>query len=153
MHEDDFPWLWAAYRMGAFREAIEDGLTKEEFTERFLQLMEYLDDERVLHAPNDNAPTDEPVPVGLVVIHGKGKVIEPHVEWLPWATKRNKLETMLAFLREIGKTRKVFAFVSPDARPFYLQMCRYGVLTSGCKILDYFGKGKHVYFFYTRGPE
>lgn len=144
--------MWAAYRLGAFSRAIDRDLSKQEFTEVFLQLMGIWDHEWVLHAPNDQSPDGEIIPVGIMIGYGKDKIIEPHVEWFPWASDRNKLEGMLAFFSEVSKEYKLFAYILPENQNFFVRLCRYGVLTSGCKILDYFGKGEHVYFFYTRGP-
>jgi hypothetical protein len=74
----------------------------------------------------------------------------PRIEWLPWATGRQKLEGVVKlaqFLRH-----KVLAIaVVPDAEAaFWTHVCRYGVLAGGAKIVNYYGPGKTGRIYYTR---
>lgn len=152
IQERDFAYLWAAYRKGKFRDMIGDNLGRAEFAESIVTILELFNHEWILEAPNLNVPSDGMVPVGIVVANGDRRFIEPHVDWFPWATDRNKVEAALAFLSRVSTQYKVLAFVRPEDKEFYIQMCRYGQLTMGCKILDYYASGEDAYFFYTRGP-
>lgn len=153
INNGDLPWLWAAYRKGSFDDVLPKDLDREEFIAGLLEVLERFNHEWILDAPNDASSSEKPVPVGLIAAQGGGRIIEPHAVWFPWASDRNKLEAMLAFLSRVSTQYKIFAYIHPDNKPFYVQMCRYGQLTMGCKIHDYYDMGEDAYFFYTRGPK
>lgn len=57
---------------------------------------------------------DMPTPIGLVVVFSRFHLLEPHFTWFPWATARNKMESVAAFVHKIRKDHDI------DGRPFKL---------------------------------
>jgi len=150
--DSDMRWLWAAYQMGMWREKLSGHLSQDGFEEKFYEIAGKVAHDWILEAPGD----DGLQPVGLIlaqrVVTGKNvdrSVIEPFVEWFPWATPRNQIEATAAFLKYISKEFKIFVFAEEDATNFWLLFKRYGIVRQGCKVIDYFSRGKHAMFFYT----
>ncbi len=93
-------------------------------------------------------------PAGLVLAKdwAAGRGIEPHVDWFPWATPRNRFEGSAVFLREVGKQLKIVIYSDAESEAFWIRIMRYRMLRKGCRILNFFDKGKHSFMFYTVGP-
>jgi len=91
--EDDLKWL----RTGLKVSGIEK--TDDEFYEfvddQFQQYNKYL----TVEDQNGQFKSGEG-PVCLVGAKSNGWLYEPHVEWFPWATNRNKLVCTVAFLQK-----------------------------------------------------
>ncbi len=145
-------WLWAAYDMGMWREQLSGGLSQNAFEEKFLELAGGVSYDWILEAQG----SDGLRPVGLIlaqrVVTGKDVdrvVIEPFVEWFPWATPRNQIEATAAFLKYISKDLKIFVFAPEEATKFWTLFKRYGLVKQGCKVIDYFSRGEHAMLFYT----
>ena len=146
-------WLWAAYKMGMWREQLSGHLSQEAFEEKFLELAtDGVAYDWILEAPG----LDGLQPVGLIlaqrVVTGKNVdqvVIEPFVEWFPWATPRNQIEATAAFLKYISKDFKIFVFAPQDATKFWGLFKRHGLVRQACKMIDYFSRGEHAMLFYT----
>ena len=78
--------------------------------------------------------------------------MEPHIEWFPWATPRNRLEAALEFLdglRKQGKTALITTVVGGEAERFHNRICRYGVTRFVGKIKGYFN-GDDANLYQTR---
>ena len=138
--------------MGMWREELSGHLSQDGFMEKFLEIASKASYDWILEAPGD----DGLQPVGLIlarrVVTGESldqEIIEPFVEWFPWATNRNRLEATAVFLREIPKQFKVFVFAAEGAVSFWGRFVRYGMVRRGCKVVDYFSRGEHAMLFYT----
>ena len=70
---------------------------------------------------------NEMVPVGLIGAD-VDELTRAHVTWMPWASARNKMETMLRFLNVMRFTRTVLVESAPDSERFWRRMKDYGVL-------------------------
>ena len=145
-------WLWAAYEMGMWRETLSGHLSQNGFEERFYEIAGKAEYDWILEAQGD----DGLQPVGLIlgqrVVTGKNvdrRIIEPFVEWFPWATPRNQIEATAAFLKYISKELKIFVFASEDAIRFWNLFARLGMVRRGCKVIDYFSRGEHAMLYYT----
>lgn len=145
----DMAWLWAAYQMGGYKEILPTGLGDDAFTDTVLDLIEQMDMAWIIDAPNAKGMQ----PVGLVLgrFFSGGRALEPHVDWFPWATARNKLEGAAQFLRQVSRQYKIFLFIREEELPFYERVCKYRVMTRGCKINDHFAPGRWAMMFYTVG--
>lgn len=152
--DSDARWLWAAYQMGMWREKLPGHLSRVAFEKTFLELV--LTD-GVAYAWMIDAPGNDGLrPVGLIlaqrVVTGENvdqEVIEPFVEWFPWATPRNRMEATAAFLKYISGELKIFIFAAEDATKFWSHFLRRGLVRRGCKVIDYFSRGEHAMLFYT----
>jgi len=143
-------WLWAAYRMGVWRELIADDLNKNAFCERMIEIMAAINYDWIIEAKGDEGIR----PVGLILAYAfpDGRIITPHVYWFPWATGRNKMEGSAVYLKEIGKRFKIFLHVDMESVPFWKRMVQYHILRQGCKVTEHYANGDDSMFFYTVGP-
>jgi len=143
-------YLWAAYQMDFWRDSVPSGLTREAFAEMVMETLGAFDIEWILEARLPSGPR----PVGLVVgkfLNNGERVIEPHLEWFPWVTTRQKLETTAQFVREIGKKYKILVFARDTKLWDRLQ--RYRILKKASKIKAYFSSDEDAQLYYTAGPD
>lgn len=133
--DEHIAWLYAAHRKGAFRDIVgfEDDMSPEVFETKFLESVLNFDVAWILTAPNQKGPE---TPVGFMAAFVRGQVMEPHVDWFPWATSRNKLETMLHFFNTFRHQFWIMAFVEMKDRPFFDKLKDYGVLWRVGPIFD-----------------
>lgn len=129
---------------------MDDGLPPQAFRERMTEIIASTDHDWILEARGNTGPR----PVGLVLAAnmGRGRAIEPHVDWFPWATGRNKVEASAVFLRDVSRNWKVFVFADAENAAFWHRMVRYRILRRGCKVPDYYARGDDAWMFYTMGP-
>ena len=150
--DSDMRWLWAAYQMGMWRDELSGHLSQDAFEERFLELAAEATYDWIVEAPGDDGLQPVGIVLGQRVVTGKDvqfEVIEPFVEWFPWATNRNQLEATAVFLKEISKQVKIFVFAPEDAVSFWNRFVQSGLVRRGCKVIDYFSHGNHAMLFYT----
>ena len=138
-------WMWAAYQSGMWRDVMAGNLSPQGFEERALEFIGDYADEWIVEAQGDDGLR----PVCLFLAQPVGIGIEPAVQWFPWATRRNKLEAIAVFLKEISKQVKIFIFASDEKVEFWSSMVPYGLVRRGCKVVDYFARGKNAMMFYT----
>lgn len=143
-------WLWAAYRMGTWNTVLQEGLSQSEFKEVVIDILGQVEYDWVFDVKTDKGLR----PVGLVTAQQRfeGNAIEPHVDWFPWATARNRLECSIQFLRDIGREVKIFLYVEEKDEKFWNRVWQYKVLKKGCKIHDCYGTGRDAMMYYTPGP-
>ena len=145
-------WLWAAYKSGMWRDELSGHLSQDGFVEKFYELAGKAKYDWILEALGD----DGLQPVGLILGHKvftsddvDKEIIEPFVEWFPWATSRNQMEATAVFLKEISKQLKIFVFAEENATRFWNLFVRLGMVRRGCKVIDYFSRGEHAMLYYT----
>lgn len=150
LNDSDWRWLWAAYEMGLWRELIDSDLPIQAFRERMFEIVGAVPYDWIIEARGNEGLR----PVGLILAKdwASGRGIEPHIDWFPWATPRNKFEGIATFLREVGKRLKIIVYTDAASEEFYIRMTRYRILRKGCRILDYYARGEHSLMFYTSGP-
>lgn len=68
------------------------------------------------------------VPVGVIAENRKPTMIEPHVVWFPWASDRNKLETIMKFVNEMRREVLVVIFAEYKERRFWNLLSNYGII-------------------------
>lgn len=133
--------VYVAYRAGAFKE--EEGLTEQEFADRYVNDVLKWDEIYVLEALR---PDGHVRPVGLMVVGISDHRMIPHVQWFPWASKRNKIETVLKFLNEMRKKWGVLVVADPDSVNFFNHICKTGILRRiGTSEVWYKGKRTPLY--------
>lgn len=140
-------WFWAAYRMGTWNEIFPEGLQQDAFSEKVLELVASVDVDWLIEDSKLR-------PIGVVLGNFRfgGHGVEPHVEWFDWATPRAKLEAVAHFLRQVGKTYKIFLYITEKDLKFWERVWSYRLLKKGCKISDCYGVGDHATMYYTAGP-
>lgn len=79
-------------------------------------------------------------PAGIVLMHQPDKraavLWMADVLWFPWATPRNKLESIVNFMNIMRKDWLVMEFAVPDEAAFFDHVCRYGVMRRAGTIFD-----------------
>lgn len=146
----DWPYLYAAYLMDRWDDLLPPHLDKEQFQ---LTVMEHLGShhfEWIIECKTSNGLR----PVGLVYADFRfnGNGIEPHIHWFDWASPRNQLEGVLAFINDVGKHHKIFLYIPDDILGFFERVYKYKTLKKGCKISDCYGRGRHATMYYSPGP-
>lgn len=144
----DMKWLKAAKKFAG--EEIED--TFDEYMIRtFAQYQE------VMMLEDRNAKFSAGFgPVGIVAALTNGHLYQPHVEWFPWATARNKLRSAVMFFQKSRYRDLAIVRVHAldGAAPFYRRMKQYVPLYFAAKIPggDEFGRGDdHIFYMKCRG--
>lgn len=111
-----FVWMKENADQYQFAQAIE-GINKEE---------------ELLIAEDTNRHFKEKKgPVALVSMSNDGWKYEPHVQFMPWATKKNILRVSVAFLQYVRYSRKVgciLVFSLEGSTTIFDKCCEYGVL-------------------------
>jgi len=133
-----------------WRDMIDDELTQAAFVERMVEIISGAAYDWIIEARGNEGIR----PIGLVLANVMlaGRGIDPHVDWFPWATARNKFEGSAAFLREVHKQHKIFIFSDKESKPFWTRMCQYRILCKGCNVRDCYVRGETSTMYYTVGP-
>ena len=139
MNEDDWPFLIAAYKKGAFDDVLKmlqrtldlpeiEELTNEEFRALFTELFRTGEYAVLTAMASAFRKMDAQVPVGLVDLNSEGHRMVPRVMWFPWASPRNKIEATVKFLDDHRKDRLVLIYDNEKSHLFFVRMARYGLL-------------------------
>lgn len=138
-------FFWAAYEDGTFSDVLVRDLTPLAFQNAMAEMIGSIHYDWVVEL-------DRPIGLFLGNAMAAGRGAEVQVDWMPWATPRDKLEATAVFLREVPKQLKVFIFSSQEHDAFFARLSRYRLLRNGCKVLNYFGAGKDATMYYTVPP-
>jgi hypothetical protein len=150
--DDVRQWLYAAYRMGGFE--LPEGFSYEEFEVAFYEWSVTAHEVYMLEAPlqdSQSARNGAVLPVGLVKAEISDHRMEAHAIWFPWSTTRNKIEATLAFLDSMRTRYLVLVLAKKEARRFFEQVMRYGILKRVGWIDDWYEQGEAVMAYHTRG--
>ena len=91
-------------------------------------------------------------PVGLSFIsYDEGGRASPQLMWFPWASARNKVETLLKFIVELKKFSLVLAILPEDEVPLAWHLGKYGACRFVGRIRNYFGEGNPGTLFQSVG--
>ena len=145
-------YLYAAYRFGLWSEIFDADLPTAAFTEKALDLVGSVALDWVVEAQREDGAGVRPV--GLILAHllPDGRRIEPHIDWFPWATPRNKFEGIAAFIHDASRTYKLQIYIEADKTAFWDRLLKYRMLCKGCKIRDHYSRGEDAMFYYSVGP-
>lgn len=126
--------LWAAYKDRRFK-FLKENLSQEDFALEIERASEEIS--IFMIEDNNNAFDSKRGPVCLVVAPDDGWRIEPHIEFFPWATKRNVLRSSVTFLQWVQyKPIGVCVIKSLEESKTLFDHCRdYGVLFYAGKII------------------
>ena len=102
-YSKDVGILWAAYQAKSF--ALREGMTQEEFmveidaTMHGFQNIWIIDDDTKTYTSGRG-------PIGLVGANASGLIVEPRFMFFKWATCKNVLKAMVAFLSKVKGSLK-----------------------------------------------
>lgn len=148
----DMGILWAAYERGSFPDLPED-MEKTEFVNVMLDLAEHYDLGWMIE-DTTNAFAEGKAPIGVMMAKTDGWEIEPHYENFTWASARNKLRAVTAFLQMMRYDKTVGVIkvhsLTKDKRFFKHLAKNYGVLNYlGCIPHGDYRGDQHI--FYVKG--
>ena len=153
LEKDDWKYLWAAHRQGGFEKpfealraalGIQEPIPTDLPGDEFKYLMETVMEGGefwILTARN----LEENMPVGIVGGIRKQEVLEPHVEWFPWATPRNKIETIVVFIEGMRNNTSLLIYTDFEERNFWIRMAQYGVVR---RVGTYFRRDGKVWWIW-----
>lgn len=138
---EDVRYLYAGYRLGAFDEYImpPKNMSPDEFREF---LVEYAESAFVLYTATVEG--SDPLCVGHTNVAGNR--MECHINWMPWATDRNKLEVIGKFLKEMNQSYTILTVVSEKNKGALFHIRKYGLMRYIGEIKKYFGTEKGYAF-------
>ena len=147
----DMRYLWAAYRKGSFSQLGD--VSQEEFTQDILTILTPYEWVWMIEDKNHLYP-DGYGPVGIMVARFNGWEMEPHFMSFPWATPRNKVKSVVAFMQMARYEKGVGVlnvYSGDEDKDFFKHLGkRYGVMYYVGKI-PRGGYGDDKYVFYGRG--
>jgi hypothetical protein len=106
--EEDAGFMWAAYTKGGF--GLPSGLSQEQFAVALKEVMTAYEDSLVIEDANAGFKSGRG-PIGFVGIKSNGWMVEPFVDFYPWATARNVLRANVAFFQMIRYSKIVMCVV------------------------------------------
>jgi len=134
-YHKDIGILWVAYQKKPFP-WLEKNLNQEQFARKIEEISK---SEDLLVAEDRNKSFKEKGPVGVFSVTSDGWKYEPHVQFLPWSSKKNILRVTVAFLQYIRYSKKVgvcVVYSLEDSLSLFDKCCEYGVLHKVGKILN-----------------
>lgn len=84
-------------------------------------------------------------PLGLVVTVESEHRIEPHVEWFPWASPRNKIEHGVNLINILKEKGLVLVIARMETKDFLVHVAKHGVLRRVGTIHGYFPEDAVVF--------
>jgi len=114
-------YLWAAHKTDE-----DNPLDPKEFKEKYLQgFQSHYDTAWVVEGMTKKGL----IPVGIFYGLSAGVFIHMgDVTWFPWASSRNKIETMVNFFDKIRHNSLLLFYSSQADKDFYVHIARYGVI-------------------------
>lgn len=146
MESDDRKYAWAAYKLGAF--GPDRSSDSQAFNKQLDDYLRLHDVAYIVLAKTDKGK----IPVGMIV----GKYMGPllylvDTTWFPWASSRNKLESIAKLLNELRRQYIVMFFCGIKDKDFYVNIARRGVIRRVGTIYDLLIEGPSP-LFQTRKP-
>lgn len=141
---DDLRYAWVAYKRG-WNSIIQPGLDANEFSIYLAQVLDRFNSVYLLHALSINNAL---IPVGILAILGNGAA-QPYIAWFPWASTRNKLETIICMIKEFKHSIKFLFYVNTAERNLFELLRSYKLVKRGCRIPAYYANGTSATLYYT----
>jgi len=149
-YSKDIAYLWVAYQKNPFW-WLPKGLDQSSFAKHIEDIASR---ETLTVADDKNKNFKSRGMVALFSTTDDGWKVEPHVQFMPWATPRNKLKTIVAFLQYM-RHQKIGACVVyglQDSVSLFDKCCDYGVLHRVGKIVNGDPRGDE-YVYSVRGKK
>lgn len=112
------PYLWAAYRMGVWNYLLEEDLDRNQFTD-FVSNFSQISELFILFSDK---------PLGLISLREDTKIIEPHIDWFPWVSDRNKIEGLVKAVLELREIKPLLIWSKEETKDFFVHVAKYGII-------------------------
>jgi hypothetical protein len=126
-YHKDLKILWVSHSKNPFH-GMDKDLTQEEFISNVIEILQTTE---VAIIEDENPQYSKSGPIGILRIRDNGWKYEPHVEFFPWATKRNMLRSVVGGLQWARHSRKigcVEVICGEKQKNLFDHACEYGVL-------------------------
>ena len=121
MTEEDIKYFYAAYK-----KKEHDNKTPLEFKNELLSYINHsYDDAYVLLA---NVKDKLEVIGSFFAQYAGPLMVVGDVSWFPWASKRNRIESMVNAINELRKERLMIFISNLKEKRFYEYICKHGIL-------------------------
>lgn len=119
---DDIKYVWAAYKKGAISQ-IKEGLNPADFKG---EVTSYLLNNYHYHWVFENKKGD---PIGLFFgVDCRAFILAGDAIWFPWATSRNKVESMVNFFNEIKNYHYLVGYCDEKDKKFFVHIAKHGII-------------------------
>ena len=133
---DDIRFLYPAYKLGdlaSLGESFHDGeMAPEEFRDSLEQeLIESYHGAWTLIAETSRGFLPVGVVLGFYSHHNPDKapfMILGDILWMPWASPRNKVETMVGFFNAMRAEIPMVEYANMETKPFFEMIARHGIM-------------------------
>lgn len=149
---EDLKILYGGYALNGFDGLMPPGMKEHEFVEAFLQMTAGFNEIIVGLAPMDKGSKKllgSHQIVGIAGVSYDGHRASSQSVWMPWASKRNKLEVSACFFREMRKRHLMLSTVKMEDKVLFLHMCRLGLMRHVGHIDGYYPDGEPASLFHT----
>jgi hypothetical protein len=144
-YHKDIGILWVAYKGKPF-EWLKEGLSQEQFASAIETLSE---NEPLSVAEDRNRHFKNKGVVALITSPSDGWKVEPHMQFMPWATKRNILRVVVSYLQYVRHSKNFGVCVvhsMENSKRLFDKVCEYGVLHWVGKVVNGDHRGDdHLY--------
>lgn len=121
--EDDMKWLWAAYKLGAL-ENFPKNKTIEEFKGVVFGQLDFVHVVDIVVAKTERGS----IPVGVITADIDSLGLWPATDWFPWASPRNKIEGVIAYINTARRSHLVLFLGDIGGKAFLTHVCKYGIM-------------------------
>lgn len=130
IEDEDVPYVGVAYRRGALKGILPDGMSADEFKDSFVRLiLERYEAAWTLFAETKRGV----VPVGLAVgfwLHPRAPrlvMVLDALVWFPWASRRNKVESIVGFLDAMRREMPMIGYARGQDKGFMEMLAKHGL--------------------------
>lgn len=102
-YSDDLKILWVGHKHSPFL-GLPPDIPQDQFV---MEILNAAKQGEFYVVDDSNNEYDGRGVVALIAVLNQGWKIEPHVEFFPWASKRNILRTCVAFFQMVRSSRKI----------------------------------------------
>lgn len=148
-YHKDLKILWVAHQKNPLHE-IPEGLDQQEFADYIEEVVKRVE---VFVIDDENDQYDGYGPVAVGIIADDGWKYEPHINYFPWATKKNILRGSVSGLQMYRYSRQVGCVLVKSleqSKNLFDHVCKYGVLHYVGKIVNGDPRGDE-YLYSVRG--
>lgn len=145
MHEEDIKYFYASYKKSG-----HDDKTPLEFKNELLRhIQTSYDDAFVMMARVEGK---KEVVGGFFSQYAGPLMVVGDITWFPWASKRNRVESMVNAINELRKERLMIFISTLKDKRFYEYICRHGILSRIGHIQELY-KDEPAVMFQSRAPK
>jgi len=113
---------------------MEPGLSPKEFRDAFSEMAAVRYDFGWMLVSGDR-------PAGAIFAIGiLGLLFIADTVWFPWATPRQKIETMVHWINEMRRDMKIIEFARPEDKRFWEHIAKHGIMRRVGTVHDVYGQ-------------